>query len=515
MTSQTAVVIGGGIAGLATAALLARDGWSTTVVERHDDLGGRAGILRDSGFTFDTGPSWYLMPEAFDHFFELCGTTTAQELDLRSLDPGYRVFFEGEPEAVDVRPGLEQATALFESLEPGSAGRLEKYLDGAREFYDTATQRFLYTTFSDPRAFLDPVLLKQARTLVPLLTRSLKDHVARSFSDHRLQQILGYPAVFLATSPDRAPSLYHIMSRLDLLDGVAYPMGGMHTVIDAIERLARDAGVEILTGTEVTAVATREGRVTGVEVAGGHALPADIVVGACDQHHLETVLLGESDSRKVQRKWDKRDPGMGALLMMLGVDRRLPGLLHHNLLFTADWDSNFADIFGENPTLPVPASVYLCAPSVTDPGVAPEGMENLFVLVPIPADPTLGPAGEGRMKEFGDTIIQQISDWAGIDDLAGSIVVDHRVGPAEFVGLHNAWQGTALGPAHTLRQSAFFRGRVTSRKVAGLYHAGGFTAPGVGLPMCLISAENVIKSLRGDSSGGPMPTPLRAHQRAD
>ncbi len=509
MTAQRAVVIGGGIAGLATAALLARDGWDTTVVERQDHLGGRAGILQDSGFTFDTGPSWYLMPEAFDHFFQLCGTTAEEALDLTPLDPGYRVFFEDEPEPVDVRPGLAEATALFESLEPGSGPRLEKYLDGARDFYDTATQRFLYTTFSDPRAFLDPVLLKQVRTLVPLLTRSLSDHVARSFSDHRAQQILGYPAVFLATAPDRAPSLYHIMSRLDLLDGVAYPMGGMHTIIDAIEKLARDAGVEILTGTEVTAVETREHRVMGVRVADGRVLPADIVVGACDQHHLETKLLDRDDSQMPERTWDKRDPGMGALLMMLGVNTRLPGLLHHNLFFTRDWAANFGDIFGDNPQLPNPASAYVCAPSITDPSVAPEGSENLFVLVPIPADPDLGPADSGRMKEFGDAVIQQIADWSGIDDLAERIVVDHRVGPAEFVDLHHAWKGTALGPAHTLRQSAFFRGRVKSRKVKGLYYAGGYTAPGVGLPMCLISAENVIKSLRGDTSGGPMPTPLQ------
>ena len=509
MSAQRAIVIGGGIAGLATAALLARDGHDTTVLERHDELGGRAGILRDGGFTFDTGPSWYLMPEAFEHFFELCGTTSTNELDLVPLDPGYRVFFEDHPEPVDVKPGLEEATALFESMEPGSGPRLEKYLDGAREFYDTATQRFLYTTFQDPLAFLDPVLLKQVRTLVPLLTRSLGDHVARSFSDHRLQQILGYPAVFLATSPERAPSLYHIMSRLDLLDGVAYPMGGMHTIIDAIARLARAAGVEIRTGAEVVNVVTQQSRATGVLLSDGEFLSADIVVGACDQHHLETAMLDQGDSSIPEQKWEKRDPGMGALLMMIGVNRRLPELLHHNLYFTKDWATNFGDIFGDDPRLPEPASIYVCAPSVTDPGVAPEGMENLYFLVPIPADPTLGPADSGRMKEFGDAVVAQVAQWSGIEDLAESIVVDHRVGPAEFVDLHHAWMGTALGPAHTLAQSAFFRGRVKSRKVKGLYYAGGYTAPGVGLPMCLISAENVIKSLRGDKSGGPMPTPLQ------
>ena len=173
------------------------------------------------------------------------------------------------------------------------------------------------------------------------------------------------------------------------------------------------------------------------------------------------------------------------------------------------FNGDVGDIFGDNPQLPNPASAYVCAPSITDPSVAPEGSENLFVLVPIPADPDLGPADSGRMKEFGDAVIQQIADWSGIDDLAERIVVDHRVGPYEFVDIHHAWQGTALGPAHTLRQSAFFRGRVKSRRVDGLYYAGGYTAPGVGLPMCLISAENVIKTLRGDTSGGPMATPLQ------
>lgn len=503
--NSRAVVIGGGIGGMATALLLARDGHQVTLIERGPDLGGRAGVLEDGGFRFDTGPSWYLMPEVFDHFFELCGTSTAEQLDLVNLDPGYRVFFE-DGSRFDVAAGLERAQALFDSIEPGSGERLASYLSEAVDLYDLATERFLYSGFTSLRPYLKPDVLRRGPSMLGYLFRSLESHVAKRFTDPRLRQILGYPAVFLANAPHRTPSLYHIMSRLDLLDGVQYPMGGMRVLIDAVERLLRAAGVTVVTGAEAVAIEVAGGRARAVQVrADGEPerLRADLVIGACDLHHLQTRLL---PARYRTRKWERRDPGMGALLLMVGVQGRIPGLQHHNLLFTRDWDANFRAIFGARTNLPEPASLYVCAPSVTDPGVAPPDHENLFMLVPIPADPALGPANGSKLKRFGDQMIAQLGQWSGTHDLRERIVVDHRLGPWEFTERYHAWSGTALGPAHTLRQSAFLRGGVADRRIPNLLYAGGFTAPGVGLPMCLISAENVLKHVRGDRSVGPIET---------
>ncbi len=233
---------------------------------------------------------------------------------------------------------------------------------------------------------------------------------------------------------------------------------------------------------------------------------ADIVVSAADLHHTETQLLQDEEQTYPQSYWDKRVPGPSALLLYLGVKGRLPELEHHTLLFTKRWEKGFEAIFGAHPSIPAPASLYICKPSGVDPSVAPADSENLFVLVPIPADPTIG-FGED-LAALADTVIEQIAEWTGVADLAERITVRHTVGPADFVKDLNAWRGTALGPAHTLGQSAFFRAGNVSKKVKGLYYAGGSTIPGIGLPMCLISAEVLVKRLRGDTSSGPLAEPL-------
>lgn len=521
---RRAVVIGAGIAGLASAALLAREGYAVEVVEQQHHVGGRAATWQQDGFTFDLGPSWYLMPEVFDHFFRMCGTTAEAELDLERLDPAYRVLFEpavaGPAPRVDVRTGA--AHEAFEALEPGSSTRLDAHLTSAREAYDLAVRHFLYSTFERPTHLLDREVLRHVPRLAPLLGTSLERLVARRFADPRIRQILGYPAVFLGTSPERAPSLYHLMSHADLEVGVLYPRGGFGSVIDAVLRCATRAGVQVRTGTRVTRVLTaprtggpRRGpaeQVVGVELDDGGRLSADVVVGAGDLHDLETRLLPERLATYPAPWWERRDPGPGAVLVHLGVRGRVPQLAHHTMLFTRDWRTNFDAIFGDDRHVPDPASMYVCTPSRTDPSVAPPEHETMFVLVPVPADPSIGAgglagSGDPAVERVADAAVATIAQWAGVPDLAERTVVRRTVGPADFARDLSAWRGGALGPAHTLRQSAFFRGRNTSRHVAGLVYAGGSTIPGIGLPMCLISAELVVKRLRGDTSAGALEEP--------
>jgi phytoene desaturase len=188
---QRVVVIGGGIAGLATAALLASRGHSVDLLEKNDELGGRVGSVERDGFRFDTGASWYLMPEVFDHFFELLGTSAEAELELVELDPSYRVFFQDHADPVDVRPDVAHNRALFEQLEPGAGERFDAYLASAGETYDMALRRFLYSNFDSASAFLHPDVVRRTPLLGRLLTRSLETHVAGQFTDNRIRQILG------------------------------------------------------------------------------------------------------------------------------------------------------------------------------------------------------------------------------------------------------------------------------------------------------------------------------------
>ncbi|BCW61354.1 phytoene desaturase family protein [Arthrobacter sp. StoSoilB22] len=535
------VVIGGGIAGLATAALLAHEGHEVQLLEQRHQVGGRAGSLERDGFRWDTGPSWYLMPGVFDHFFELLGTSTAEQLDLRTLSPAYRIF--SEPNHDGVRPdpltiplGSDQVLGTFESVEPGSAKELRSYLASAQHTTKMAERFFLYNPFTKLQALLQPDVVRSLPKLAQLLLTPLDKYVSQRFQHPVLRQVLGYPAVFLGTSPSAAPAMYHLMSALDLSDGVQYPMGGFWALVERLETLAIDAGVRIHTGAEALKITTREaahpkkiGRFDGLELpawftgkdsrevtgvkwrdssGAEHYSVADQVVSGADLHHTETQLLGVQDRSYNKKYWQSRTSGPGAVLVMLGVKGSLPDLPHHSLFFTRDWEANFASIFGDDPSIPDPASIYVCKPSATDPGVAPKDHENLFVLVPIPADPSLGAggpdgAGDELIERTADAAIDQIAQWANIPDLRERVVVRHTIGPADFARDYNSWRGGMLGPAHTLKQSAMFRAQNASKRVRGLYYAGATTAPGVGVPMCLISAELVLKRIRGDHSTGP------------
>ncbi|MFF3063834.1 phytoene desaturase family protein [Oerskovia sp. NPDC057915] len=555
------VVVGGGVGGLATAALLARGGARVTLLERHEKVGGRAGTLDLDGFRFDTGPSWYFMPEVFEHWFALLGERVQDHLDLVPLDPSYRVFFEraGSSEQPDAATNLPTARtvldvtrdpevnwARFDALSPGDGERMRAYADESSEAYRLALDHFLYTTFERPDRAVDASVLRRLPRLAALLGRSLADRVERRVDDPRLRQVLGYHAVFLGSSPYRVPALYSLMSHLDLVEGVRFPRGGMYTVVQAMEKLARSEGVTIRTGSDVVGIEVapaapvpdggatpraRTGRsrrrtrgvATGVRLSTGEVVPADVVVSGADLHHTQTALLPPAYADLPASAWDDRGPGISALLILAGVRGELPELAHHSLFFTEDWRGNFADVLGDAANSPVdslrvptPASLYVSRTSATDDATidhpaAPPGHENLFVLVPFPADPALGgsAASQADLERLADAYLDQVGAWAGIDDLRERVVTRRVLGPAHFATEFSSWRGTALGMEHTLAQSAMFRPPGASRKVANLYYAGAGTAPGVGLPMCLISAELVAKRLLGETSSRPLPTPLR------
>lgn len=496
---QTAAIIGAGVGGLALANILAKAGFTVTVYEKNDSLGGRMGQLKKNGFTFDTGPSWYLMKDIFTDYFDLFNKKAEDYYDLVRLDPGYKVFFE-DSDPVVISGDFKKNLKTFESLEPGAAQSLKEYTTRGEQNYHFALKYFLYNLFNKPENLAKIELIKSARSFSTVFFGSLHSYVSKRFKQLKLQQILEYPSVFLGASPFNTPSLYQLMSYLDFKEGVFYPKQGMYSVVEALRSLGNELGITYKLSTPVQKIVTNDGVASGVIVK-NKFVAADVVVSNADLHFTETKLLESQSQSYTKRYWSRRKAGPSALLLYLGIKGRLPEFEHHNLFFVKEWRENFDQIYNTK-VWPKRASMYVSKTTATDPSTAPKGHENLFVLVPLPASTT---EPDLNISEQVDHYLSQLEVMSGVTNLRQRIVLKEVRTPSYFGDTFNAWQNTALGMSHTLRQTAFLRPSVKSKKVKNLYYVGAGTQPGIGVPMCIISAQLVYKHLVKDWS------PLRPH----
>ena len=494
--NQKLIVIGGGIGGLAFAALAGKTGYDVTVLEKNDKVGGVANQFEAQGFKFDMGPSWYLMPDVFQNYFDLLGEKVEDYLDLTQLDPSYRIFFQGKGRSLDFYSDLERDLPTFEMLEPGSGPKLKEYLEKSKYQYEIALGGFMYKNYDNVFDFLNKQVATEGRELE--VFAKMSDYVAKHFTTDEVQKVMQYTLVFLGSSPYNTPALYNIMSHIDFNMGVFYPQGGIHEIPLAIQKIGAKNGVKYRTGVNVKQINTKRGpKVKSVTLDDGEELEADIVVSNASIHHTES-LLPKPYRDHSQRYWDKRTLAPSALIMYLGVKGKIDSLTHHNLLFSPDWKKNFGEIF-DTPQWPSEPSLYICAPSKTDPNVAPEGDENLFVLVPIP--PRMETSDE-ELEEQSNRMLDIIAKEMHIPDLRERILYKRVFSAKDFTMHYNKLGGTALGLAHTIQQTAILRPNNQSKKVENLLYVGGDTNPGIGMPIQLISAELAIKRLIGDKSSG-------------
>ncbi len=485
---REAIIIGAGYSGLSMAALLAKDGWQVTVLEKNDEIGGRARLWESEGFSFDMGPSWYLMPEVFERFFTLFDRKREEFYDLRRLDPYYKVFFSPDDVAL-LRPDRQANVDLFESFEPGGGKALERYMDEATYKYDIALNTFLYREYKHITDFFNRQVVFEGTKLH--IFSKLDKYVSRFFTDRRARQILEYAMVFLGTDPQSAPALYSIMSHVDMKGGVFFPKKGMTGVASGIADLCRELGVKILTGQEVTAI-TVDGRTAKGVKTKDKTYTADIIVSGADYEHVESQLLDNAHRTYHKPYWDKRVVAPSMFIAYLGIGRKLKNLEHHNLYFQEEWGTHFDTIF-KKPAWPENPCFYLSVISKTDPEMAPEGSENVFIL--IPAAPGLDDSDDAQREAYYDHIIKHIETVTG-ENFHDDILVKRLFSQRDFISDYHAYKGTALGLSHTLLQTAVFRPAHRSKKVKNLYHTGQYTHPGVGVPMALISSEIVAEEIR-------------------
>lgn len=500
MTKKTAIIIGAGYGGMALANLLAKAGYHVDVYEKNEQAGGRIHAIQKDGFTFDIGPSWYLMPEVFEQYYQLFQQSAKERLDLVRFRPGYNVYFEADP-PLTIQGDVEQDKHTFETIEPGAGKALERYVANSTLSYTLAVKYFLYNNFRRIRDVLHWPIIKHTPRMLALTMQDLDTYVSKKFHDRRLKQLLEYHMVFLGSSPFQAPAIYTLMSHLDFVSGVYYPRRGMLSLADDIKDLGANLDIQYHFGASVQSILVENNSAVGVQLEGGNEARADIVISNADLHHTETKLLAPKHRSFTEKYWHKRQAGPGALLVSLGVSGKLPSLKHHNLFFVDNWRENFTAIY-EDKTIPARASVYVCNPTKTDASLAPNDHENLFFLVPIPSGVQLS---EQQQHKLADDSIAAFSAAANIPNLAERIVTKHIFGPQDFQDRYNAWQYNAFGgESHLLRQSILFRTPNTSRKVKNLYYVGAGTVPGIGLPMCLISAQLTFKQITDNHTAGPL-----------
>lgn len=481
------IVIGSGFAGLSAAAHLAQKGFAVQLLEKHEQAGGRARSFSQDGFLFDMGPSWYWMPDVFERFFNQFGKKASDYYDLVRLDPSYRVWF-GANDQIDLPSDMNEMEALFESIEKGSAAQLRRFLTEAAYKYEVGIQDLVYKPGRSLWEFADRRVLGGVFRLQ--LFRSFSRHVRKYFSHPKLLSLMEFPVLFLGAKPSQTPALYSLMNYADIKLGTWYPMGGMHKIVEGMLDLVRSLGVEVKFNANVERIEILNGKASRVHLK-DEILEADIVVGGADYHHIENDLLPENSRTYKSDYWESRVMAPSCLLFYLGVDKQLDNLQHHNLFFDTDFEQHAKEIY-DDPSWPENPLFYVCCPSKTDPAVAPNGKENLFVLIPLA--PGLKDDSEEIREKYYNLVMDRLEKLSG-QEIRSQVIVKRSYAHRDFVSDYNAFKGNAYGLANTLMQTAILKPSLKSKKVSNLYYTGQLTVPGPGVPPSLISGGVVANEI--------------------
>lgn len=489
--AKSVVVIGAGFAGIAAASCLAQKGYQVTILEKNSSPGGRARKFETQGFTFDMGPSWYWMPDVFEKYFHLFGKKVSDYYSLDRLDPGYRIYFSDQ-KTMDVPASLDELKNKFEALEKGSSKKLELFLKEAAYKYQVGINEFVYKPGLSLFEFVDIRVMKSLFRLQ--MFSSLSKHVRSLFKNEQLIKLLEFPVLFLGATPENTPAMYSLMNYADLVLGTWYPKGGMHKIIEGMVTLAEELGVQFLYDEEVVKIEVPNGKAKTV-ITRNNEFPADVVVGGADYHHLEQRVLDKKHRMYSESYWEKRTMAPSSLLFYLGLDIKVNELLHHNLFFDRDFQLHAQEIY-EDPKWPSDPLFYVCCASKTDPSCAPEGGENMFLLIPVAPDLE---DTEAIRNQYFEMMMDRLEKVTG-QNLKEHIVYQRSYAHNDFKADYHAYKGNAYGLANTLKQTALLKPRLKSKKVSNLYFTGQLTVPGPGVPPSIISgqvvADEIYKSFK-------------------
>lgn len=488
--SYKVTIIGSGFSGLSAACYLAKAGCQVRVLEKHDQPGGRARKFQKDGFTFDMGPSWYWMPDIFETFFADFGKKVSDYYELERLSPSYRIIYKDGP--LDIPSNIHEMYALFDQIETGSGDKLKQFLKEAEYKYNIGMKDLVYKPGLSLMEFMNLRFFKGIFKMD--VFNSIASHIRKSFTNPKLIQLLEFPVLFLGALPKNTPALYSLMNYADMVGGTWYPKGGMVSVVNGMYQLALELGVQFEFNVDVSKIHVNQGRATQI-VANTAYSDFDALVSSADYHFTEQVLLDKLYRNYSENYWEKRKLAPSSLIFYIGVNKKLPNLLHHTLFFDEDFEKHSAEIYTD-PKWPTNPLIYLSCTSQSDGQVAPEGYENLMVLIPIAPGLKDDPRTNDRYFEL---VISRIEKQIGVS-FKDNIVLRRDFATSDFISDYNSLKGNAYGLANTLDQTAVLKPKIINKKVKNLFYTGQLTVPGPGVPPCLISgklvAEQVLKSQR-------------------
>ncbi|WP_179339421.1 phytoene desaturase family protein [Winogradskyella ludwigii] len=482
---KTISIIGSGFSALSASCYLAKAGYSVSIFEKNETVGGRARQLKKEGFTFDIGPSWYWMPDIFEKFFNDFGKKTSDYYQLDKLSPAYKIFFADD--VITIGDHMDQICEEFERIEPGSSKPLRKFIARAQDHYDIAINKVVLKPGLSPFE----LVTKETVSRLDRFFKTISTEVRKNFKNPKLISTLEFPVLFLGAKPNQTPSFYSFMNFADFGLGTWHPKGGMYEIIKAMKSLAESLGVSIYTNSNVEKINVENKKAKSIKV-NGDIIHSDVVLSGADYHHSETLL--DANYRQYSESyWEKRTFAPSSLLFYIGFNEKLKNVEHHNLFFDTDFEKHAEEIY-DDPKWPKDPLFYVNFPSITDKSMAPSGCETGFFLIPIA--PGLKDTPELREQYF-DIIINRFEKRTQ-QKVRDHILFKESYCVNDFIEDYNSYKGNAYGMANTLMQTAFLRPKLKSKKVEGLYFTGQLTVPGPGVPPSLISGKLVAELIENN-----------------
>jgi phytoene desaturase len=493
-------VIGGGLGGLAAAAVLAARGHPVRLFDKNPWFGGKAAVLEEDGFRFDMGPTILTLPIVLKRIFAEAGQDLAQALDMVRLDPQWRCFFE-DGSVLDL---VDDDARMADSLRAytGEAGVAKGYLDFlalSRRLHEISGKFFFWRSVEDlydtmdlkqnfnPSTLSDVLALRMGATVAGTIRRRVKDP--------RVAQMLDHFTQYVGSSPYGSPAVLCSIAHMQTDGGIWYPKGGTGAVARGLVELGRSLGAAYESGRAIARIESESGRVVAIVAEDGERIPVSAVVSNMDSVRTYRELIGGAPAAAFD-KARKYEPACSGVVLYLGLKKRYAHLAHHDFVFSRDPEEEFDYIYRRGEPAPDP-TCYLAAPAVTDPGVAPPGGEALYVLV---HTPYLRPGQDWRQMFPGyrRVILDKLARTAGLTDLEDRIVFERSLTPQDIHERYNVLNGAIYGLASHGRFFGAFKPGNRSRHLAGLYLAGGAAHPGPGMPMVLMSGWIAADSLDQD-----------------